>query len=235
MSYKIFALLLFLIILFVAILGGIKHIQKILRERFSENDGIHVDVPDYSIQEIDNFLTNEECDTLIQIASNRLEPSRVYTDKADLNDTENRKSDQAWLLNDMNPLIQKISEKIAQLSGYPIVNQEDLQVVHYEPGGFFKTNYDACEGTKSFCERMDGTAGPRLWTYLVYLNDNMTGGETVFPYLNKKVTPKKGKMVVFQSTNDEGLLIRQSLHGGEPVASGVKWIANKWIRKNNYK
>jgi len=201
-----------------------------------DDDGIHVSIPNYSVQEIDNFLTYEECDKLIELASTRLEPSRVYTESSDLHDTENRKSDQAWLLNDTHSLVLQIAEKIARLTNIPVENQEDMQVVHYEPGGFFRTHYDACEGTETFCERMNGLAGPRIWTYLIYLNDeNVTGGETVFPYINKKVTPKKGKCVIFQSTDETGRLIKESLHGGEPVLSGVKWICNKWVRKNKYK
>jgi len=199
-----------------------------------ENDDFHISVPCYDIMEIEDFLTSEECDKIIELASTRLEPSRVYTDNSDLHDTENRKSDQAWLLNDYDPLVHKISQKVAEYSGYPIENQEDLQVVHYEPGGFFKPHYDACEGTKDFCKRMDGIAGPRLWTYIIYLNDDLEGGETLFPYLNKKVIPKKGKCAIFQSSDDNGKLIRQSLHGGEPVTKGIKWICNKWIRINPY-
>jgi len=205
-------------------------------EKIFDDDGIHVSIPNYSVQEIEHFLTHEECDKLIELASTRLEPSRVYTDNADLHDTENRKSDQAWLLNDTHPLVLQIAEKVAHITNTPVENQEDMQVVHYEPGGFFKTHYDACEGTETFCERMNGSAGPRIWTYLVYLNDeNVIGGETVFPYIHKKVSPKKGKCVVFQSTDETGRLIRESLHGGEPVISGTKWICNKWVRKNKYR
>lgn len=223
------------IILAIAIINGVKNKQQ-LKEKFEENDDIHISILSYSIEEIDNFLTIEECDKLIEIASVRLEPSRVYTDKEDLNDTQNRKSDQAWLNSSHDPLVVKISEKVAELSKYPIENQEDLQVVKYESGGFFKTHYDACEGTKSFCERMNGDAGPRLVTYIIYLNDDYEGGETIFPYLNKKVIPKKGKCAVFRSTDAEsGKLIRQSLHGGEPVTKGQKWICNKWIRENKYR
>ena len=223
------------IIIGISIINGFKINNKI-KEKFEENDDIHISIPSYSIEEIDDFLTAEECDKLIQLASVRLEPSRVYTDKEDLNDTTNRKSTQAWLNSTHDPLITKISEKVAQLSGYPIENQEDLQVVKYESGGFFKTHYDACEGTKSFCERMNGDAGPRLLTYIVYLNDDYEDGETAFPYLKKKVIPKKGKCAIFRSTDEEsGKLIRQSLHGGEPVKNGQKWICNKWVRENKYK
>jgi prolyl 4-hydroxylase len=115
-----------------------------------------------------------------------------------LNDKTNRNSDQAWLFNTVDPLILAISEKVAKLSKHSIENQEDLQVVHYEANGFFKSHYDACEGSKSFCERMDGLAGPRIWTYIVYLNDNYEGGETYFPYLNHKVVPKKENVQSFK-------------------------------------
>jgi prolyl 4-hydroxylase len=244
-SIKI-AILLILFLLLISILTGFKK-----RESFNANlptgpstspdkifdtDGVHVSIPKYSVQEIENFLTDEECDKLIELASTRLEPSRVYTESSDLEDNDNRKSDQAWLLNTTDPLVLKISQKVADLTHTPVENQEDMQVVHYEAGGFFRPHYDACEGTEEFCQRMNGTAGSRIWTYLIYLNDeNLVGGETYFPSINKKVIPKKGKCVVFQSTDETGRLIRESLHGGEPVTSGVKWICNKWVRKNKYR
>ena len=199
-----------------------------------EDDNFHISVPCYNIKEIDNFLTNDECDRIIALTANRLEPSRVYTADTDMHDTTNRKSDQAWLKNDSDPLVKKIAQMVADYSEMPIENQEDLQVVHYEPGGFFKPHYDACEGKKDFCDRMDGLSGPRIWTYIIYLNDDFEGGETYFPYLNRHVVPKKGKCVVFQSSDENGKLIRQSLHGGEPVTKGIKWICNRWIRINKY-
>jgi prolyl 4-hydroxylase len=231
-NQKIFAIGVICILLIVAIYFGFRKNKKI--ENFVEDD-IHVSIPNYTVQEIDNFLTPQECDRLIELASSRLEPSRVYTDAADLHDTQNRKSEQAWLVYDVDPLVTKISEHIAKISGYPVENQEDLQVVKYKPEGFFRTHYDACEGNEQFCQRMDGAAGPRLWTYLIYLNDDVTGGETVFPHLNLRVKPQKGKLIVFQSTDENGKLIRESLHGGEAVKTGNKWICNKWIRKNKYK
>jgi predicted 2-oxoglutarate/Fe(II)-dependent dioxygenase YbiX len=118
----------------------------------------------------------------------------------------------------------------------PIENQEDLQIVSYKPGGFFTPHYDACDGKKDYCQRMDGSAGPRLFTYLIYLNDDFEGGETVFPKLNKSVKPKKGKCVIFQSTVSppDSRIILEALHGGNPVTSGNKWICNKWIRNHTY-
>jgi prolyl 4-hydroxylase len=195
-----------------------------------------VSVPGYSIQEIDGFLTPEECDYVINISHNRLNESKVYSDKEDKYDTSSRKSQQAWLKDHEDPLIASISQRVAKKTGMPIENQEDLQVVSYGSGGFFKPHYDPCDGEKEFCQRMDGSAGPRVWTYLIYLNDGFEGGETAFPMISKTVKPKKGKCVVFQSTlpEQESKTILESLHGGNPVISGNKWICNKWVRAAPY-
>jgi prolyl 4-hydroxylase len=99
--------------------------------------------------------------------------------------------------------------------------------VQYSEGGLFLPHYDACD---HHCERMDGKDGPRILTVLIYLNDNFEGGETSFPEIGKQVKPEKGKAVVFSNVDKYGRIIKQSLHGGQPVVSGKKWIANKWIR-----
>jgi len=45
---------------------------------------------------------------------------------------------------------------------------------------------------------IDKNMGFRIFTYMWYLNDVETGGETDFIY--KKIKPKKGKLVIFPST-----------------------------------
>lgn len=192
--------------------------------------------PEYKIREIEHFLTDAECDRIIALSKARLEPSKVYSNTSDVYDTKTRKSEQAWLKDDMDPVIASISKKVASSSQTPIGHQEDLQVVSYSPGGFFTPHYDACDGQEDFCKRMDGVSGPRLFTYLIYLNDDYEGGETVFPKLNITVKPKKGKCVIFQNTLPQhgGKIPVEALHGGNPVTSGNKWICNKWIRVNPF-
>jgi prolyl 4-hydroxylase len=179
--------------------------------------------------EIDDFLTYEECDEMIQMAQEKgLAPSLVYSEESDNTDTSHRVSDQAWVNTGHMSLIRKVSS----ISGKPPENFEEIQVVKYEKGGFFKPHYDACDGGETFCKRMNGNSGQRYMTCLVYLNDDFEGGETVFPKLDVKIIPKKGKALVFFNTDDKGELIRDSLHGGNPVDSGTKWICNVWVRLN---
>jgi prolyl 4-hydroxylase len=209
-----------LFILFVMIRGRTK-------EHFSVSK---VSDPAYNIQEIDDFLTHDECNHIIALASNRLIDSKVYSSKEDVLNTNARISKQAWLKDEDDPVIAAISKKVSIMSGIPIENQEELQIVSYPTGGFFNPHYDPCDGDREECSRMNGPMGPRVWTYLIYLNDGFDGGETVFPKIEKSVIPKKGKCVIFKSTTPDGAILIESFHGGNPVVSGNKWICNKWVR-----
>jgi prolyl 4-hydroxylase len=207
-----------------------------IADHFSDLFSNKASSPGYSVEEIDGFLSPQECDHLIQISKNRLEDSMVYSDSSDVHDRATRISKQAWLRDEDDPVVMRISQKVASLSGYPIGNQEDLQVVCYRKGGYFRPHYDACDGDGSYCSRMDGRGGPRILTYLIYLNDDFEGGGTVFPKLNIAIKPKKGKCVVFRNTlpSPDNRIILEALHGGSPVASGNKWICNKWVRGGSY-
>jgi prolyl 4-hydroxylase len=184
-------------------------------------------------REIDNFLTHDECDELIHHATQKgLVPSTVYSADTDNMDKNFRISDQTWLKISECDATRKLAHSVSSISGKPSENFEEFQVVKYGQGGFFTPHYDACDGDESFCKRMNGNSGQRYMTFLVYLNDDFKGGETVFPKLDGKIEPKKGKALVFFNTDENGNLLRDSLHGGNPVDSGTKWICNVWVRIN---
>jgi hypothetical protein len=69
----------------------------------------------------------------------------------------------------------------------------------------------------------------RYLTFLIYLNDDFIGGGTHFPTLKYTTRPKRGLAVLFQNTDSTGNVLPDSLHGGDPVKEGEKWICNKWI------
>lgn len=179
----------------------------------------------YWLYEIDNLLTPEECDIVIKEAYNKgFEQSTVYTNGSSvLADTRN--SNTCWLDNNVN-IANKISSVVNKLVDYPLENQEALQVVKYPPGGYFNLHHDATD--------YDGPLKDRIITFLIYLNDDFTGGETEFPQINKKIIPKKGKAVIFWTTDNNSNILPKSLHAGVPVKSGTKYICNKWIHINKF-
>jgi hypothetical protein len=62
----------------------------------------------------------------------------------------------------------------------------------------------------------------RLGVYVLYLNDIEEGGETEFLYLNQRVKPKKGRLLIFPS----GYVFT---HRGNPPLSGEKYIMTGWL------
>jgi prolyl 4-hydroxylase len=185
-------------------------------------------------KEIPNFLTHEECDVLIKMSEPKLVDSMIYGSESDDVITESRVSKQCWFRNE-NQLVEKISHKCASATSTNKNCQEELQVVKYAKGGFFVPHFDPCEGDEQFCERMNHGSGHRKYTVLVYLNDDFEGGETEFPVLKKSVKPEKGKAVIFRSVDDNGNIIPESKHGGNPVTQGEKWVCNKWIHFKEFR
>jgi len=187
------------------------------------------------IYEIPNLLTNEECDKIINLSRGKVKRSSVIGDGG--NDISNvRTSKNTFLSSSIDPLMKEIDDRIQGITGITSEKYEDLQVVHYQPGQFYKAHWDACDPEKDpRCVEDHKKGGLRFATFIIYLNDDMEGGETEFPLLGRTLKPEKGKGILFFNLEDD-LLGRKELskHAGLPPTKGEKWMCNKWIRLNEY-
>lgn len=170
---------------------------------------------------IENFLTDDECDYIIQQAKRSMEISTVTTDKKV--DESVRKSETAWLKKE-DPIVRSVMERCLTNTDRPLINCEQLQVLRYQPGGFYKPHQDAFENEKNM----------RMYTFILALNDDYEGGETIFPNLGKEYKLKRGDALFFDTLDNYELMTSKALHGGKPVKSGEKWICNLWVRKYAY-
>jgi prolyl 4-hydroxylase len=114
----------------------------------------------------------------------------------------------------------------------PFENAEDLQVVKYEKGNYYREHHDSFPFYESdFLSQ----GGHRLITALIYLNDNFEEGETRFPVLDKNVKPKKNGAIIFHPLDiDNKRCHPNALHAGLPIKSGTKYICNVWIREGRF-
>ena len=69
-------------------------------------------------------------------------------------------------------------------------------------------------------------------TFVLYLNDDFSGGFTEFPLLKTGFKPKKGSGIFFKYNYDDHKYNELTLHSGTPVIEGVKKIVTAWFRKN---
>ena len=169
---------------------------------------------------IKGIITKEERDHIIKEATNKLEPSELSAKKEI--DTTVRKSETAWLDLD-DPIVSRVVDRCLQFMDRPKDNCENLQVVKYTPGGYYKPHFDSINDEN-----------PRLYTFLIALNDDYEMGETEFPNLERKYKMKECDGLFFHNLDNYELCSSKSLHGGRPVKSGEKWICNLWVRKYPY-
>ena len=178
-----------------------------------------------SIKTLDGFLTDEECLYIIAYADSKakFDRSRVQDgDKIKRVISPNRTSYSAYLQEREDAVFDGIFDKVSRYLNTPKENIENLQCVRYGPGEEFKPHYDS------------NSDNGRLYTVLVYLNDGFAGGETYFPFINLKITPKKGTALIFKDLEENLELISYSLHAGLPVAEGLKYACNIWVRNKPF-
>lgn len=198
------------------------------------NPGLNYDNNQYvHPKHIKNFITEEEANILIELARPRLGPAQVRQYSTD---TKYRKGQVAWINESVHPVIKKIRQKVSTLSGFPVENMEQLQVGHYNPGDFFKPHYDQCESNQQWCHNTTyPRGGPRIYTFLMYLNNNFDGGYTHFTKLNKKYKLNKGDVIWFHNLDKQQQKVHHlSMHEGTALEGGQKWIATVWVRENKF-
>lgn len=189
------------------------------------------------VYECECFLTDEECNTIIETAKPSLTRSTVVDNNSSKSLIDNRRTSSGTFLSQHKEIraVQKIREIAEQVTGIPRKNGEGLQVLHYGVGAEYQPHFDY------FDPKLRGGAvhfnrgGQRVATLLVYLNTPIQGGETIFPKGSIRVKPTKGKAVLFYNVDLQGNPDPNSLHGGAPVILGEKWIATLWLREHTFR
>lgn len=170
--------------------------------------GLKAIVEDH-LWEYENFLTEEELTTLLEIAVNTPEadwatsgtnPQPEHYDGKALNLVDNEIG---------RPIVDELNSRISNLfidttqmirTGSIIRNSSSIL-----PKGMHRDDVDLSSPTG----RCDCTYG-----IVMYLNDDFTGGELVYPELDVEYTPKRGSLVVHRAGE---------LHGVKEIHSGMRY------------
>ena len=100
-----------------------------------------------------------------------------------------------------------------ETSYFPDLALEEFRVKRYTGGTGQQFSDHVDVGSLDSCKR--------YLAFLFYLNDDFTGGETLF-HPNTKITPVKGSVVVFPPT-------WMYPHAGLPVDTGTKYIMSSYL------
>lgn len=188
---------------------------------------------------IDNFIKEDECDKLIELGGVEGYKRSEDVGKEQFDGTyasvqsESRTSWNAWCTDDCykDPTAIEVAARIERLTGIPEPNSENLQLLRYEVGQFYKTHHDFIDKQEHF------PAGVRTLTAFLYLNDVEEGGGTNFPLLDITVFPKKGRLLLWPSVlnHDPNKVDNRTKHQALPVEKGIKYAANAWLHMRDFK
>ena len=200
---------------------------------------------------IDDFLSESECDYIQEQAAPRVAQSGVSLMDKDRGKaaTEWRTSSTYFMASRGHAPLREIDARVAALTKVPTDHQEYVQVLRYLEGQKYDAHHDYFDAR--LYSKDKGTLAMtrngkvnRMATVLWYLSDVEGGGETIFPQaggtppprsmanceVGLKVSPRKGRVIMFYSLTPDGQGDKTSLHGACPVVgSAPKWAANKWV------
>ena len=193
----------------------------------------YCDIKDEYVEPVihNGFISDKEGKYILDMAKPIFRASKLVSGFSD----SVRKSQTAWL--DKNdPVIGTIVNRVCDIANIPFENAEKMQVVKYEPNGFYIDHFDASCDDRKECVEFEKNGGQRVLTMIIYLNDDFTGGTTRFKNLQTEFQPVKNNGLLFYSLQKDGDKCHPlSLHSGMPVKTGEKYIANIWLRERPYK
>lgn len=178
------------------------------------------------------FASRAECRWLIDTARERLGPSTVYDHSTGGLRPDSRRTSRAAMFpfDQVDVVVEAIRARIASTLGVPLPHFEVSQVLHYAPGQEFKPHHDYFDPASEGFQEEISVRGQRVATFIIYLNDEFTGGETRFPSLGFNYRGSTGDAIAFLSVEPDGSVNPLTLHAGLPPDSGEKWIFSQWVR-----
>ena len=185
-----------------------------------------IETPLFQVTE--NFLTPDECRSLIKSAELNLKNSSVFLGSTGKREVSSIRTSNDYGLPLDHELTKVVFDKVSNILGIEKSRFEAVSIIRYQAGELFEIHSDY------FNSKVDREVfhkgGQRVGTALIYLNEPVAGGETFFPRVGLVEKPKTGKMLYFQYDYGDDINSK-TVHKGMPVEQGEKWVATVWIRQ----
>lgn len=175
------------------------------------------------LERIPGFLSQAECEYLIQRAAPLMQPSVIVHPQTGQAVQDPIRSAKAaafpFVLED--PAIHAINRRIGAVTQTEYAQGEPIQVLRYDEGDEYKLHSDVLPQGQN----------QRSITLLVTLNESFEGGETHFPHLGVTWRGRTGEALRFDNTDLASQALPSMWHAGTRVRRGTKFLLSKWIRE----
>jgi prolyl 4-hydroxylase len=185
-----------------------------------------------SIAVFPGLVRADLCAFLISLAEGRLEPARIYeaanrVEKVDAHRTNTLATFHVDTIELAQVLVQA---RMAAACGVAERFMEPPSVLHYSPGQQIQDHYDFVNpATPDYAGEL-ARNGQRIYTFLIYLNNDYDGGETDFPRLAIRHRGSLGEGICFSNALADLTPDQRMLHAGRPPTRGEKWIVTQFVR-----
>lgn len=169
-------------------------------------------IPENHCESLINFIDKlEECDSMRSSGV-----KKHLTDHKAFNASHNyHTTSGSWLGSNFLPYIQEPVNEY--LNKYTVFGEAKFLLYDVKAkkipigGGFHNWHYE--NSRIPYCTRQ--------FVVQAYLNDEFEGGETEFLYMNKRISAKQGRIIIFPAGFTH-------THRGNPPIGGEKYIATSW-------
>ena len=182
----------------------------------------------------DDVLTADDCAYLVSLSR----PYLTHSDVIDPNSQQDgmhsdvRTSSGTYIPFELVNIIGRYIElKIVLAVGEKLLHSEPMSILRYAPGEYYKPHFDYFDPRLPVAAGLLEDGGQRTASAVTYLAVPGAGGGTSFPELAVTIPPKLGATVWFRNCDNEGNIDPRSLHAGDPVTQGEKWVVTKWFRE----
>jgi PKHD-type hydroxylase len=171
-----------------------------------------------NIDIFENFLSPEECDSILNKCKQELilSGAEVYTgDSNTIPTKKNRKSSVGWI-SDLGFLNERLTNKLREtfnINGMEVTGLGDYQFTEYKEGEYFDWHTDST----------DVIYRDRFTSIVIQLNDTYKGGVLEIKNIKGEIVPvenKIGTLYIFNS---------RLLHRVVPVIEGVRYSLVNWV------
>ena len=185
---------------------------------------------------VDEFVSRGECAHLMTLAGMNFRPAEALT--SDILSQENRAFTgnmaalQATLC---DAVVRQVERRVGAVFGLPASQVEPLSVLRYQGGHSYAPHVDYFDAARLAENLLRGDrAGQRIASFLVYLHAPEAGGETHYLSLGKKIAGRERMALCHYNCLPTGEPDPATLHTGEPVVRGEKWLARTTLRERSF-
>ncbi len=178
----------------------------------------------------EKFLTGPDCKRIVQAINQLAVPSTLYE-----GGEPGYRTSHTHHFGKDDPLTRDLEHYICQVSGLDILHAERMQGQRYQKGQQYKHHHDFFHTGQRYWDDEARRGGQRTWTAMLALNEPREGGETDFPHLGFRFTPRAGRLLMWNNMDRHGRPNMKTLHAGMPVLRGIKHVVTLWFREGPWR